>query len=206
MNTKGYTEAIEADIEGMPPGTVFVTSDFAGIANAQYVRRVLKRMADDGTIERVLPGVFYRPKTNRLLGEPVPSDPDDVAHAIARSQNWTIAPSGQTALNLLGLSTQVPATWTYTSDGSYRNYALDGYEISFKRSANRNVKGMSPTTLLVVQALRALGESRADDDALAAISRRLSPAERKTLVLETARSTAWIQEAARKIEMIRDQS
>ena len=37
------------------------------------------------------------------------ADPDAVAKALARSYYWTIAPCGNTALNLLGLSAQVTA-------------------------------------------------------------------------------------------------
>lgn len=199
MNTKGYKETIEDAIEAMAAGAVFVPSDFSAVADTQYIRRVFKTLADEGRISRVLPGVFYLPKTNRLLKETVPPDPDDVAHAIARAQNWTIAPCGQTALNALGLSTQVPAVWTYTSDGSYRDYSFDGFEISFRRSTNKDVKNMSPTTLLVVQACKALGKERVTDEVMAAIAKRLSSEDRETLMEETGRATAWIREAVRAI-------
>lgn len=46
--------------------------------------------------------------------------------AIARKYNWTIAPSGNTALNLLGLSTQVPSKWKYVSYGfSFGNIVIE---------------------------------------------------------------------------------
>ncbi len=199
MHTKGYTEGIIARIENAPAGKAFVPTDFSDITDAQTIRRLLKRFTDEGKITRVLQGVFYRPKTNRLLGEAVPPDPDSVAHAIARAQNWTITPSGQTALNALGLSTQVPAVWTYVSDGSYRSYSLDGYKISFKRSTNKNVTGMSPDTLLVVQALKALGKDRVTEGAIRTISRRFSPDEKRIMMDETERATAWIRETIRAI-------
>ena len=43
-------------------------------------------------------------------------------HALAHSYHWTIAPCGNTALNLLGLSTQVTAIWSYISDEHYKTY------------------------------------------------------------------------------------
>jgi hypothetical protein len=46
------------------------------------------------------------------------------------------------------------------SDGPYRSRTFDGTRIDFKHVTSKNVTGMSPTTLLVVRALRALGEAR----------------------------------------------
>ena len=43
-----------------------------------------------------------------------------MAHALARKFNWRIQPSGDAALNLLGLSTQVQGRWIYLSDGPGR--------------------------------------------------------------------------------------
>jgi hypothetical protein len=43
-----------------------------------------------------------------LLQQELSPDFDQVAQAFARKFNWRIQPSGDTALNLLGLSTQVP--------------------------------------------------------------------------------------------------
>ena len=42
--------------------------------------------------------------------------------ALAHSYHWTIAPCGNTALNLLGLSTQVTAVWSYISNEPYKTY------------------------------------------------------------------------------------
>jgi len=156
-------------------------------------------MADNGEIKRVTSGIYYVPKVSSILDEPVPPSPEKVAYALARAYNWTIAPSEGTALNKLGLSTQVPVVWTYVSDGPYRSKVVDGAQIDFKHITNKNVTGMSPTTLLVVQALRALGESRIDRTAIRKIRERLSEDEIDKLVAETGRSTAWIRRAVRRI-------
>ena len=47
-----------------------------------------------------------------------------VSEALARSYHWTITASGNTALNLLGLSEQVASSWEYLSDGPYKTYEL----------------------------------------------------------------------------------
>ena len=54
-----------------------------------------------------------------------------MAKAIARNYNWTIAPTGDAALNLLGISTQVPSKWEYVSSGPYKEYNIEGHRSVF---------------------------------------------------------------------------
>ncbi len=94
-------------------------NDFFTIADYETVRKTLNRLVNDEYIQRIINGVYYKPKYIEAINEYKAPNIDEVAHAIARKYNWTIAPSGNTALNLLGLDTQVPAKWTYISDGRY---------------------------------------------------------------------------------------
>ncbi len=156
---------------------------------------MLQRMAERGSIRRVMQGVYVVPEWSTLLDEEVPPSPHDIACAIARNHGWTITPSGNTALNRLGLSTQVPSVWSYVSDGPYAEYEYGATVIRFKHSANRNVTGMSPLTGLVVQAIKALGEKDASSDILMQVAVRMTQDERDRLLMETQRSTAWIRKA-----------
>ena len=91
-------------------GTIFVTSDFADIADSATVRQSLNRLVDSGILRRVFRGIFEKLKYSNLLKEYVVTDSNAVANALARNYHWTIAPCGNTALNFGGLSTQVTAT------------------------------------------------------------------------------------------------
>ena len=91
----------------------FVNSDFSDIADINTVKQSINRLIQENTLRRVFRGVFEKPKYSKLLGEYVAADPDAVAEALARCYHWTIAPCGNTALNMLGLSTQVTAVWSY---------------------------------------------------------------------------------------------
>jgi hypothetical protein len=64
--------------------------------------------------------VFMIIPVTELLGQALSPELDQVAQALARKFNWRIQPSGDAVLNLLGLSTQVPARWIYLSDGPGR--------------------------------------------------------------------------------------
>lgn len=199
MNDKGYKKKIERRLEGFAPGKVFVVNDFADIAENDTIRQILKARADGGKIDRVMRGVYHKAKFNKNLGEKIPPSIDVIAHAIARARKWTIASTGEAALNALGLSTQVPMTWIYISNGPYINFDMDGSEIRYKRSTSRDITQLSPTTLLVVQALKALGKAAVDDEIIGKISKRLSDKERSALLKESARTTVWIRSVICKI-------
>ena len=126
------------------------------VADSETIRRNLNRLVQAGTLRRILKGVFEKPKFSKLLGEYVAADPDAVAKALARCYHWTIAPCGDTALNMLGLSTQVTAVWSYISDGPYKTYEWDKTKIEFKHRTNKEVTGLSLMTILVIQALKTL--------------------------------------------------
>ena len=118
----GYTRQIRERIIAAEAGTVFIASDFADIADTATIRQSLKRLTGSGLLRRVLNGIYEKPKYSKLLNEYVAVNPEAVANALARNYHWTIAPCGNTALNLLGLSTQVTAVWSYISDGPYKTY------------------------------------------------------------------------------------
>ena len=139
MSRPNYLSEIKRLIANAKAGTVFVAVDFVNITDKKTVSMGLTRLETDGLIRRVLRGVYYKPEYSGLSGKAVSPCPDKVAKAIARSFGWTIVPSGDAALYLLGLSTQVPETWVFVSDGTYKKYAYDNITIQFKRTTNKEV-------------------------------------------------------------------
>ena len=97
-------------------------------------------MAETGSIRRILRGVYDRPRYIELLQEWAAPKMEEAAKAIARNFGWTIVPCGDTVLNLLGLSTQVPAVWSYISNGPYRSYQIGKTDLEFKHAANGSVQ------------------------------------------------------------------
>ena len=144
-------------------------------------------------------GVYYRPEYSELLQEYEAPSPHHVAMALARNFGWTIAPSGTAALNMLGLSTQVPAHWSFVSDGPYRSFSFGNITIEFMHCSSKEISGMSPKTALVIQAIKTLGKENIDEENLQRIRRTLSVEERVALLEEAKRTTAWIYEAIKKV-------
>lgn len=195
INLKLIRERIRAaDI-----GTVYVAVDFVDISDKTNINAYLARLAEEGLIRRVLRGVYDKPEYNEFLGEYVAPAPDKIANALARNFGWTIVPCGDTALNLLGLSTQVPAAWVYVSDGAYKTYTYDSTTIEFKKTTNKEVSKLSYKTALTVQALKALGKEKIDNTVISRLTALLSEEEKKTMLDEAKAATSWVYETIKLI-------
>ncbi len=193
-----YAKISEIISQAKPEG-VFVASDFSHIAPINTVRQCLSRLEKSQQIVRIMRGVYYQPAYSELLQEYEAPSPHHVAMALARNFGWAIAPSGAAALNLFGLSTQVPAHWSYVSDGPYRSFSFGNITIEFKHCSSKEISGMSHKTALVIQAIKALGKENIDKENLQRIRRTLSVEERVALIEEAKRTTAWIYEAIKKV-------
>lgn len=195
----GYSRQIQERICNATEGTVFVNSDFADIADTETIRRNLNRLTQAGTIRRILKGVYEKPEYSGMLEEYVAVAPDAVAKALARSYHWTIAPCGNTALNLLGLSTQVTAVWSYISDGPYKTYEWNSTKLEFKHRTNREITGLSYMTILVIQALKTMGKTNVTSKTIQVLQSRLSEGDKAAMLREGAESTDWVYDTIRQI-------
>lgn len=185
-------------IYGNGMGWAFSKKDFLDLADDGAIRLSLMRLTDLGTIRRVIRGIYDYPRFSELLQETMGSDLDQIAQALARKFGWRTQPSGNTALNLLGLSTQVPAQAIYLSDGPSKTYEIGTRQLRFKKTALKESGFKYRESELVVQALKELGKERMDD-ALREKLRHTIPSEKwPKLVRDTKSATTWIHEIIRK--------
>lgn len=200
MKRRDNMGKVKKRIQEAQNGSVFIPSDFFDIAEAVKINMCLSRLEEIGELLRIMRGIYVKPRYSELLNRNVPSHTHDVANAIARNYGWTIIPCGDTALNMLGLSTQVPVVWLYVSDGPYKTYEIDGMTLEFKHTDNKNeLINISYKSALVVQALKTLGKGSVTDKELRAISKLLTNDEKAQILNETKRVTEWIYELIRKI-------
>lgn len=195
----GYIGKIRERVLSAEDGTIFAASDFADIANTNTIRQSLYRLVNAETLRRVLNGIYEKPKYSKLLNEYVAPNPDAVAKALARSYHWTIAPCGNTALNMLGLSTQVTTVWSYVSDGPYKTYELNTTKIEFKHRTNKEITGLSHMTILVIQALKTLGKTNVTPEIIKTLSSKISNTDKAAMLKESCESTDWVYDTIRQI-------
>lgn len=198
MANKIYYE-IKNRIAEYPQGEVFFTSDFRDIATLTTIRKCLGRQVEKGTIRRIMDGMYEKPIYSKVINEYIPPNPEKVAYGIARKYHWTISPCGDVALNKLGISTQVPAVWTYISDGPYRDFGWENIKISFKHKTNREISFMSEISIIVIEAIKTLGKDHIDDKTISILQKRLNAEEKKTIASEAMGAASWIYEIIRKV-------
>ena len=177
----------------------FSISDFIDLAGHDAVRKTLDRLEDNGQIRRVIRGIYDRPKFNRRFNMFEAPRVEEVAKALARQYNWTICPSGNLSLNLLGLSTQVPARYVFVSNGPYATYMIEGTELIFKHTNNREISSFSFITQLLIQAIKTIGRENVLLDDILHLRRFLKPREKSILIKEGKKTSIWIYEVIKEI-------
>lgn len=199
MNIESKISLITKRIDDASFGSAFVTSDFTDLAEYETAKKTIARLEKKGVLRRVLRGVYDKPKFSSLLQELAAPSPDQIAHAIARNYNWTISASGNTALNQLGLSEQVPADWSYISSGPYKKYTFGNTTLTFSHRSDSQMIGMSEKTLLLIQALKAIGQGNVNDADIKQLRKRFSDDERLAILSESRYTISWIYEVIKEI-------
>lgn len=177
----------------------FTASDFLDLARYDAIRKALDRLEDCGKIRRVIRGVYDRPNFNRKFNMLEPPNIEAIALAIAKQNNWWICPSGNYALNKLGLSTQVPAQYVFVSNGPYVSYLISGTPLIFKHTSNRGITSFSHMTQLVIQAIKTIGRENIVLDDILHLRKVLNSKDKKMLLKEGQKTSIWIYEIIKEI-------
>lgn len=186
-------------ISGHGRGWAFSANDLLKKFSRQQADNILSDLVKEGKIRRVCRGIYDYPKYSEFLKQDLSPDIDQVARAFARKFNWRIEILGDTALNMLGLSTQVVAKYVYLSDGPSRTYDILGTTLEFKKSSLKNIGFKYKESSLIVQALKTLGKERITDDVMESIRKRIEPKMYSKILKDTQSSTVWIYEAIKQI-------
>ena len=200
-----YLDQIKNRINDFDSRKVFINNDFLDIAGNETVRRTLNQLVSENKIKRVINGFYYNPRYSELIGEYEAVSIHELALAIARKYNWNIAPYSSTALNLLGLSTQVPTHYKYISSGRYKEYKIGDTILEFKKINPGEIANMSLKTATVIQAIKSLGKENITNEVIQKIRENLTEKERKGLMNESKSVPSWIYEVIREISEVKNE-
>ncbi|AJM71511.1 DUF6088 family protein [Mycoplasma yeatsii] len=194
-----YISQIQERINNFEYDKVFTSDDFLDIASSETVRRTLNRLAKDQKIRRIINGFYFTPKYVELIKEYGTFNVYELIDAIARKYNWDIAPFGLACLNILSLSTQVPAKVIFVSNGRNKTFNADGMTIEFRKVSSREISNMSLKTRIVIQAIKELGKGKIKKYHIDRIRWRLAEEEKQNLLVEARHTTKWIYEHIKEI-------
>ena len=178
-------------IEAMPEDCILFRSDFPKY-HTEFVGSVLSELTTEGMLVKIAHGIYAKPRRSKF-GVVLPSV-DKVVQAIATRDNAEVLPSGMTALNALGLSTQVPMNYTYLTTGSERTVNLSNRKEVLKRGVPKNFCYGTRLISLLVQALKALKKENVGDSELNVIRQLVfKETDKDTLVKDVDMMPAWMK-------------
>lgn len=150
---------LEEQISRQVPGELIFPGDFLELGAVTAIHMSLSRMVRKKMLTRIGKGIYLRPQIHPELGPVLPSL-DAIAKAVAEKEQVIIRPTGSYALNMLGLSTQVPTKVVYLTNGSRRRIRIGRGVITFKQTTPKNLAAKNEIVFLVIQSLIELGEHR----------------------------------------------
>ena len=161
--TKPITTRVQSKISSLSNGVVFASNSFRfQDANQNSVEKELSKLNADGVIKRFRKGIYYKPQKSTLFGDVLPN-PSAVAQAIAKLNDAHIVPDGSMALNMLGLSDQVPMKYIYLNDKLHKSEFVGNTEIVFKRINAKKLTASNKRVALVLSAIDYLGRDAFSD-------------------------------------------
>ncbi len=174
-------------------GGIFFVSDFSAPSNYEAVRKSLQRLTKDGKITRIAKGIYLLPKTHARLGVIFPHA-EEIAKAIAKRDKARILPTGSTALNILGLSTQVPMKVVFLTDGSARSIKVGKQTIQFKKTNPKNLSTEHRLTSIIIQALKTIGEKNVRAEQVDRIQMIIDESGEQELIYQNLKGAPiWVQ-------------
>ena len=171
----------------------FSCYDFTDLASYKTISKCLERLEDTKEIKRVHHGIYSLNLFDDVLNLPVLPSIDDIVNCLSRKHKWIICPTGNAALNVMGLSTQVPASYTFLSSGPYKNYLIYDVRVSLKRTMTRELIDYSYKTMLLIQCIKAIGQDNITYEDMTILKNKLSPTDKITALVETLTIQAWIR-------------
>ena len=196
MTTQSTYNKIKRIVTSSKRGTLFFPDKFALTGSSDAVRAALVRLCRDGALIRVAQGIYCYPKIDTKWGSGIiPPSIENIANGIAKRDKVRIAPTGAYVLNLLGLSTQIPANVVFVTDGSPRKVSIGkGKGILFKHTSEmRTFAYTSKIMLLIVTALREIGESNVTEQQMGIIKKHLEKVSAKDFQKDIQLAPIWVR-------------
>ena len=195
MTIQSIDNKINTAINRKKHGSIIFASDFAEMGEQKTINKVFERITSSGKIIRIARGIYCKPKIDDKLdfGIIYPGI-DDIAQAIAQRDKCRIVPSGDLALNKLGLSTQVPMNAVYLTDGTPRRIKVyNGRGILFKHVVPKRLNFKSELMMLITFALQRLGQDNITSDQINHIQQLLLTVPKEQISKDLKLVPGWIR-------------
>ena len=177
--------------ESLPEATPLCPAGLLHLGNRAAIDQALSRLARSGKLMRICQGVYMRPKQTRF-GECAPSV-GKALRFLAALWGETIVPSGGSAANCLGLTTQNPVRAVYLTSGPSRRLHFGALTVELRHAPRWQLAAPHRKAGEVIRALAWLGPEEVEDS-LETVLPTLSEEDLKELSAVRAIMPIWMAE------------
>ena len=157
---KSIIDKVLTRIESAPDGTIFSINDFFDIGVENTVKSALLRLNRRGKIMRIFDGLYSKYRYNRVIDRYTLPGAFEFAKKIASKFSWNVCPAELTALKFVGFDINIKNTLVFVTDGAYRKYSYNGWNIIFKSTDPKYILHHSIDFLMLIQAIKYIGTKR----------------------------------------------
>ena len=187
---------VKAKITYARYGEVFFVSSFPQF-DVEYVTKLLSIFEKEGLITRIAKGVYVKARKTRF-GVVYPSA-YELVKEIAKRDKAKVYPTGDTAANRLGFSTQVPMNACFLTSGTPRTLKLGNRTVTLKHGVPKNFAYKGELMPELVQALRNIGEENITEDVEKRIAQILAETpETQTIEHDLLLAPVWIRQIIKR--------
>ena len=193
---KTVEHKVRAKITYARYGEVFFVSTFHQF-DVEYVTKLLAQFEKEGLITRIAKGVYVKAKKTRF-GVVYPSAFELVTE-IAKRDKAKIFPTGDTAANRLGFSTQVPMNASFLTSGSSRKLKLGNRTVTLTHGSPKKFAYKGKLMPELVQALRSIGEDNITERVEKRVAQLLSATlETETIEHDLLLAPVWVRQIIKR--------
>jgi hypothetical protein len=157
---KRLTESILEETATLPEGTPITAKMLLRHGSRAALDQTLSRLVSRGKLLRAGRGVYVAPVSSRF-GSRAPSA-QKVVEELSVRRGETIAPSGASAANALGLTTQVPTRMVYLTSGRSRKITLGKQTVHLQHAPAWQLTLAREPAGEIIRALAWAGPERVD--------------------------------------------
>lgn len=189
FSTPMLTDLILAHASRLPEGTPLSAKGLLHLGARAAIDQALSRLARRGQLIRAGRGLYFRPVAGRF-GVRAPSV-EQAIEALATQRGETIVPSGASAANGLGLTTQVPVRPVYLTSGRTRTLRLGAHVVHLRHAPRWQLVMPHRPAGQAVRALAWLGPEHVEAS-LMVLQRQMPSAAFAELVAAAPQFPTWL--------------
>jgi DNA-binding GntR family transcriptional regulator len=189
---KRLTESILQETATLPEGTPITAKMWLHLGSRAALDQALSRLVRRGKLLRAGRGVYVAPVASRF-GSRAPSV-QKVVEELSLRRGETVVPSGASAANALGLTTQVPTRTVYLTSGRSRKITLDKQIVHLQHAPSWQLTLAKEPAGEIVRALAWAGPERVNR-ALKEIEAKVPRSEFRRISQQSSLLPLWMATA-----------